>query len=428
MSTTERKDTSPDAENLHPDGGDARAEHSGPDGGDARAVLREVSLRAARARRARLIGGICLLFLLLGGGWAGYWVLFLRDIESTDDAYTAGNLVRVSPRVSGTVKDIYVDNTQMVREGQVLARLDDADARLALERARSSLADAVRQTQGMMRESERLAAVISLRRTELTRAEGDYDRRRDRKTALSVSAEELSHARDNVAQAAAALRIAEHALQANRALLLNTPLPEQPLVRLRAHQLREAWLNLQRCEIKSPASGQVAKRAVQVGAHANPGDPLMAVVPLDGVWVDANFKEVQIGRMRIGQKARVRADMYGSSVTYSGTVVGFSAGTGSSFSLLPPENATGNWIKVVQRIPVKIALDPGQLGNSPLLVGLSCSVSVDVRDAGGSMLATSPGQGPETPVFSTEALDQNLESINQEIESIIASHSDSHQP
>jgi membrane fusion protein (multidrug efflux system) len=389
-----------------------------------------------RSGRARAIGGLLLFFSLAGAIWFGYWHLFLRMEESTDDAYVAGNLVRVSPQVSGSVREILADNTQRVRAGQTLLRLDETDADLALRRARAALAYAVRQTRSLMAESERLRSVVVLRRKELDKASGDYQRRRDRKTAMAVSEEELGHARDNLAIAGIALRVAEDDLQRNYLLLQDKKLEEQPSVRQCANQMREAWLALKRCEIKSPVDGHVARRTAQVGMHVVPGSALMAVVPLHEVWVDANFKEVQLARMRIGQTARIVADIYGGAVEYAGVITGFSAGTGSSFSLLPPENATGNWIKIVQRVPVKIALNSRDLEKAPLLVGLSCSAHIDVRDTGGVMLAATlpaagphadagaeapaPGAAPETaPLFRTAALDQDFTEIDREIAAII---------
>ena len=381
----------------------------------------EHAARMARTRRFRLIGGLCALFLLIGVAWLGYWLFFLRFEESTDDAYVAGNLVRVSPLVSGSVREILVDNTEAVSAGQVLVRLDSTDAALALERARSSLADAVRQIRSLMSESDRLAAMVELRKSELAKAKGDLARRVNRKTAMAVSEEELSHARDNLAIAQSSLEAAEHSLQVNHMLLQGKSLREQPQVLLHAQMLREAWLAFKRCEIKSPVAGYVAKRSAQVGVYVTPGTPLMAVVPLGEVWVDANFKEVQLTRMRIGQPAVIEADLYGRSIKYKGTVLGFSAGTGSSFSLLPPENATGNWIKVVQRVPVKIVLEKEELDKAPLLIGLSCTVHVKVADHDGVMLSPLPPKGAveNAPVYSTTALEYDLKEINKEIEDII---------
>jgi membrane fusion protein (multidrug efflux system) len=378
------------------------------------------SLRGAGPRR-RLVGGLCLFFLLAGGVWFLYWRFFLASLESTDDAYVAGNQARISAQVTGNVQEVFADNTQRVRAGQILLRLEDTDARLALSRARASLADTVRRTRSLMLESGRLSALADQRHREYDKARGDYARRREHRTAMSVSEEELSHARDNVAIAESALKAAQLALEVNRALLGEGPLQEQPQVLLAADQVREAWLALKRCEITSPVEGFVARRSAQVGLHVTPGQPLMAVIPLAEIWVDANFKEVQLSRMRIGQPATVRTDFYGRSVVYHGTVAGFTAGTGSSFSLLPPENATGNWIKVTQRVPVKITLDPAELAQHPLLIGLSCLVSVDVSDTGGHLLAPVT----ETPaLYSTGALTPDLTAINAEIAGLIRENGD----
>ena len=272
-----------------------------------------------------------------------------------------------------------------------------------------------------MSESDRLAAMVELRKGELAKAKGNLARRVNRKTAMAVSEEELSHARDDLVIAQSSLEAAEHSLRVNHMLLQGKSLREQPQVLLRAQMLREAWLAFKRCEIRSPVDGYVAKRSAQVGVYVTPGTPLMAVVPLGEVWVDANFKEVQLTRMRIGQPASIEADLYGRSVRYTGRILGFSAGTGSSFSLLPPENATGNWIKVVQRVPVKIVLDKKELAKAPLLIGLSCAVRVKVADHDGVMLSPLPPRDAieHAPVYSTTALEYDLKEINKEIEDII---------
>ena len=374
--------------------------------------------------RARLVSSLLIIFCAAALVWGFYWLLVLRGTEHTDDAYVAGNLVQITPQVTGTVAAIFVDDTQGVKAGQVLVHLDDTDAKLALNRARLALADAVRQTAGRMAESERLATVVDLRRAELARAQGDYSRRlaaRASKT-LAVSEEDLMHARDALNVARVALRVAERDLATNQALLLNTPIAEQPEVLLKAHQMREAWLELLRCDIKSPVDGFVAKRSVQVGAHIAPGTPLMAVVPLQDVWVNANFKEVQLKDMRIGQSASVSVDFYGGKVEFHGTVAGFNAGTGSSFSLLPPENATGNWIKVVQRLPVKIVIPKEELAEHPLFVGLSCLVSVKTSEGDGPMLFT-PKEG--SAAYSTTILDYDLSRADTEIAEIIRVNSSS---
>lgn len=368
--------------------------------------------------RVRLVRALLVFFCLAALVWGFYWFLELRGTEHTDDAYVSGNLVQITPQIAGSVTAIFVDDTQGVKAGQLLVRLDSTDAALALNRARLALADSVRQTAGRMAESARLATVVELRRAELAKAEGDYERRKNAHATrtMAVSEEDLIHSRDAATVARVGLRVAQRDLAANQALLLDTPIEQQPDVLLRSHQLREAWLELLRCDIKSPVDGVVAKRSVQVGARVAPGMPLMAVVPLHDVWVNANFKEVQLKDMRIGQKVSVEADFYGNSVKYHGSVAGFNAGTGSSFSLLPPENATGNWIKVVQRLPVKIVIPAEELDAHPLFVGLSCFVSVDTSDADGPMLLT-PQESKA--VYSTTVLDYDLSQADKEIAEII---------
>ncbi len=381
----------------------------------------EGASKPQRSRRIRLLSGFCAFFLGIGLATACYWYFFLRLEVSTDNAYVAGNLVRISPQVAGSVVAIMADNCQRVQAGQALVHLDDTDTRLALDRARSALADTVRRTRSLMAESLRLASVVELHKLELAKARGDLERRRARRNSMAVSEEDFSHARDDLAIAEVALQVARNDMRRNHMLLQDTPLHEQPLVLLEAHRLREAWLSWKRCKIKSPVDGYVARRAVQLGMQVAPATPLMAVVPLSEVWIDANFKEKDLAHMRIGQPAMVRTDIYGGSVRYNGTIVGFSAGTGSSFSLLPPENATGNWIKVAQRVPVKIALQQEALATAPLLVGLSCSVQVDISESSGSMLVGA-AVPQETPVFRTNVLEYDLAEINKEIDAIISGH------
>ena len=379
-----------------------------------------VSAMVQRSRRNRFLVRFCVFFLGIGLATACYWYFFLRFEVSTDNAYVAGNQVRISSQVAGSVAAIMADNSQAVQAGQVLVRLDDTDARLALDRARSALAETVRRTRSLMAESGRLASIVELRRQELVKARGDLERRQVRMRVMAVSEEDFSHARDNLAIAEVALQVARDDMQRNQLLLQATPLHEQPSVLLEAHRLRDAWLAWKRCEIKSPVDGYVARRTVQVGMQVTPATPLMVVVPLSEVWVDANFKERDLAHMRIGQPAIIHADIYGSSVRYNGIIVGFSAGTGSIFSLLPPENATGNWIKVVQRVPVKITLEQESLAKAPLLVGLSCSVQVNISDRSGSMLGIAVPQ--DTPVFKTDSLEHDLAEINNEIDAIIVGH------
>ena len=339
-----------------------------------------------RRKRSRIMGLLMLAMLLAGAAWGAWWWFVLRGEEKTDDAYVAGDLVTVTARTTGTVIEILTDEADLVEEGAMLVRLDPADARLALDAAMDRLAVQVRTTRQRIAEAAQLEAVVGMRRVELAQRLANLARREALGRRNAVGVEELQLARESVLSAEKALVEARERRNATRALLLDTPLAEQPAVRLAAAEVRARWLDLARTEVRSPVSGKVARRAVQLGGQATPGKALMAVVPLDGLWVDANFKEVQLKRMRVGQPVRLRADLYGRDVTYTGKVAGLAAGTGSVFSLLPPQNATGNWIKIVQRVPVRIQLDPAELQANPLLAGLSMLAIVDVRDNSGPML------------------------------------------
>lgn len=359
------------------------------------------------------------IFALAGGVYTYQWFTVLRHQQETDDAYVGGNTVQIAPQIAGSVTAIAADDTDTVQAGAVLVRLDPADASLALEKARTLLAETVRQTRRLMTETAQLTAVVTQRRTDLARAHGDLARRESLVKADAVTKEDLQHAREAVQASEAALRNAEEQLKANKTLLLDTPLAQQPAVERAATQLREAWLTLQRTNIVSPVTGQVARRSVQVGTRVAPGTPLMAVVPLNHVWVDANFKEVQLRDMRIGQPAVITADMYGSTVHYTGKVAGFAAGTGSAFALLPPQNASGNWIKVVQRVPVRIELDPAQVAQHPLRVGLSMLVKVDTTNTSGPVMASAPRQNA---AYATTALEVDMREADAMIRQIITAN------
>jgi membrane fusion protein, multidrug efflux system len=351
--------------------------------------------------RARLLMVIVCVFLALGVAWAAWWYAVGRWYESTDDAYVGGNVVQVTPQVSGTVVAIQADDTEFVKAGQPLVELDKADSRVALERAETQLARAVRQVRNLFATNVQLAANVEVRRTELQRAQEDVARRERVTASGAVSVEELEHARDAVRNSQAALVAAEKQLEANRVLVDRTTVREHPDVQNAAAQVREAYLAWARTVLPAPVSGYVAKRNVQLGQRVAAGTPLMAVVPLEQVWVDANFKEGQLTSVRVGQPAALHADLYGSAIEYHGKVAGFGAGTGAVFALLPAQNATGNWIKVVQRVAVRITLDPKELAAHPLQLGLSMRVEVDTTERGGERLPqvarTAPGA--QTRVF-----------------------------
>jgi membrane fusion protein, multidrug efflux system len=337
-------------------------------------------------RRWRLLAGVAGAVLTVSLAYGLYWAQVLRWHETTDDAYVSGNVVEITPQISGTVVAIGADDTQFVKAGQQLVRLDGADARVALDQAEAQLARTVRDVRNQFATSAQLEAAAAARQTALTAAQSDLTRRERLGASGAVSGEELQHARDAVKAAAADLTAARQQLAANRARVDGTTLRDHPEVRDAAAAVRSAYLTWARTELPAPVAGFIARRSVQLGQRVSPGTPLMAVVPLDQVWVDANFKEPQLASMRVGQPVRLSADLYGNHVVFHGRVAGFGAGTGAAFSLLPAQNATGNWVKIVQRVPVRVALDPRELAAHPLQIGLSMRADVDVHDRSGARL------------------------------------------
>ena len=359
-----------------------------------------VSKTAQRARFKWLViaGGS---FIVIGLFYAAYWFTALRHFERTDDAYVQGNLVQITPQVPGTVVAVNADDTDFVKAGAPLVALDRADAEVALAQAQAVLAQTVREVRSLYSANATGSANVTLRQAEVTRAradlakaEDDLARRQGLTASGAVSGEELNHAQSGVSNASAALAATQAALVAAQQQLATSQnltdgatVQTHPNVERAAAKVREEYLDYARTLLPAPVSGYVARRTVQVGQRVAPGAPLMAIVPLDQVWVDANFKEVQLRNMRIGQPVVLTADAYGKTVEYHGTVAGLGVGTGAAFALLPAQNATGNWIKVVQRLPVRIALDPKELAEHPLRVGLSMEVVVDVADTRGRTLA-----------------------------------------
>lgn len=359
---------------------------------------------------------LTLLFIIVAVAYGIYWFLVLRHYEETDDAYVAGNQVQIMAQVSGSVTKVWADNTDYVQKGDPLVTLDQTDAQQAFEKAQTQLAASVRQTRQQMINSKQLQASIEVKKTALSQAQTDLNRRIPLGAANLIGREELQHARDTVASTQAELDVAIQQYNANQAIVLGTKLEQQPAVLQAATEVRNAWLALQRTKIVSPISGYVSRRSVQPGAQITTTTPLMAVVPATNLWIDANFKETQLAHMRIGQPATVISDIYGDDVKYTGKVVGLDMGTGSAFSLLPAQNATGNWIKVVQRLPVRIELDEKQLAEHPLRIGLSTLVEVNTTDRGGEMLAS---QVRSAPVYESNAREIGLEPVNKLINDII---------
>ena len=369
-----------------------------------------------RGKRKGLLLLLTLLFVVIAVAYGIYWFLVLRHFEETDDAYVAGNQVQIMSQVSGSVTKVWADNTDFVQKGDVLVTLDETDARQAFEKAQTQLATSVRQTRQSIINSKQLQASVELKKTALAQAQSDLNRRVPLGSANLIGREELQHARDAVASAQAALDVAVQQYNANQAIVLDTPLEEQPAVKQAATEVRNSWLALQRTKIVSPLTGYVSRRAVQPGAQISVTTPLMAVVPATNLWVDANFKETQLAHMRIGQTATIISDFYGDEVEYKGKVVGLDMGTGSAFSLLPAQNATGNWIKVVQRLPVRVELDAQQLADHPLRIGLSTTEKVDTSARDGAVLAK---QARTTPAYESNAREINLEPVNTLINNIV---------
>lgn len=359
---------------------------------------------------------LAVLFVVIGVAWLVYWFLVLRHYQETDDAYVAGNQVQVMAQVSGSVNKVAFDDTDYVKKGDVLVTLDKTDAEQAFEKAQTALATSVRQTHQLIINGKQYQATIELQKTALVQAQADLKRREPLGAANLIGREDLQHARDAVATAQAQLDVAVQQYNANQAMILNTSLENQPAVKQSAAELRDAWLALQRTDVVSPINGYVSRRSVQVGSQISTSTPLLAIVPADNLWVDANFKETQLAKVRIGQPATVISDIYGDDVVYHGKVVGLDMGTGSAFSLLPAQNATGNWIKVVQRLPVRIELDPQEVAKHPLRIGLSTLVSVDTDNIEGGVLATSVRS---TPAYESNALALDLAPVNQLIADII---------
>jgi membrane fusion protein (multidrug efflux system) len=342
---------------------------------------------AQNGTRRRALIGVAAIVLLGGIVWGAYWLLYARYFQSTDDAYVGGDIVAVTARDPGTVLALHADNTQWVTRGQLLVELDPANAKIALQSAEADLGHTVRQVSALFAKADELRAVIAQAHVQLAQAQADYARRAQAVKDGAVSQEDLTHALDALANAKNAVSATQSQLEQTLSQTRGTTVATNPDVLAAEARLRNAMLTLDHMRITAPVDGSVAQRSVQLGEQIAAGTPLMAVVPLNDAWIDANFKEVQLSRMRIGQPVKVTADMYGGGVTFHGRVVGLSAGSGAAFALLPPQNATGNWIKIVQRVPVRIALDPKELKDHPLRVGLSVSASVDVRDQSGPLVA-----------------------------------------
>lgn len=348
---------------------------------------------AANTRR-RNLGILAGVVAICAVGYGGYWYRYARYSQSTDDCYVNGDVVQITTEIPGTVMQLHVDDTQSVGRGQPLLELDPVDAQVAVSNAEANLARAVRAVRALFAQADQLRAAIRDREVELRQAEQDHERRSGLLSDGAVSSEELQHTQDRITEVRASLTAAREQLNETTAQIDGTTIPTHPQVLAAIGAVRDASLALRRTRLSAPVPGIVARRSVQVGQRVAAGTPLMGIVPLDAVWVDANFKEVQLRDMRVGQPVTLRADMYGRSAAYHGKLVGLSAGSGTAFALLPAQNASGNWIKIVQRLPVRIELDPSELRAHPLRIGLSVTATVDIRDTSGSLVSQQVRQIP----------------------------------
>jgi membrane fusion protein (multidrug efflux system) len=391
------------------------------------------SVAASNPTRKKALVTLASIVVIAGLGWTAYEWLVASHYESTDNAYVQGNVIQITPQIGGTVMAILADDTDFVKAGQPLVKLDPADAQVALDQSRANLAQTVRQVRTLYANNASLSAQITLRESDVARAQTDIARATDdlnRRQVLvgngAVSKEEFNHAqtqlatgKSTLAAAQAGVAAAKEQLASNQTMTDGTPIDQHPSVMVAAAKLREAYLATQRAALPAPVDGYVARRTVQLGQRVAAGTPLMAIIPLNQLWVDANFKEVQLRHIRIGQPVQLTADIYGKKVDYKGTVTGLGMGTGAAFALLPAQNATGNWIKVVQRVPVRVALDAAQVAQNPLRVGLSMEATVDVSNLDGKMLADAPRPAALVQTNVYEALDAGAA---EEVRKVIAAN------
>jgi len=369
-----------------------------------------------KTKRKKAFGIFFFILIITTALTALYWFFFLKDYQSTEDAYVNGNQIVISSQVAGNVRQSNVENMDFVHAGDVLLELDDTDYQLSFSQAQNTLVSAVRQISQLGYTVKQLEATVQANQTALTKAQGDLARREQLGKSGAIDKESLQHAREAVMTAEANLKAVKNQLAANKSLLMNVPLKEQPEIQKAISSVKQAWLNLQRTKITSPIDGYVARRSTQVGQKVAVGSALMAVIANDQMWVDANFKETQLKDMRIGQPVKLSFDLYGHDVKFDGKIEGIEMGTGSAFSVLPAQNATGNWIKVVQRVPVRISLDPQQITRYPLRIGLSTLVEVNIADTKGEMLSQ---QKRTAPLYATNTLSYDESAVENLIEKII---------
>lgn len=379
--------------------------------------LLEYKPKNKNAKRNKAILITALVFVLIGAVWLTYWLVYGRFYQYTDDAYVDGNNVVITPQVPGIVESFSVMDADYVPEGRVLVELDKTDAKISLDKAVADLGNAVRDVMRLFQEANQYEALIEVKKAAFVKAAQDYDHRKNLVGEGGVSLEDFEHAIAALKGSFSDLVATEHQYIAAEAQVENTTVETHPQVEQMKNRVRDAYVFLQRCTIKAPATGLVAQRSVQVGENVKPGQPLMAVVPLDQMWVTANYKEVQLTKMRVGQPVSITSDIYGGSVEFKGVIAGIGGGTGSVFSVLPPQNATGNWIKIVQRVPVRIVLNQEQIKQYPLRLGLSMEVTVDVHDTQKPFV---PAIRPQEPLYQTDVFATQEEGAEALIAQVIA--------
>lgn len=377
---------------------------------------KQITDKSTNHKRNRALFLVLLIVALLGTAWFMYWYFHGRFYIYTNDAYVGGNIVVVTPRISGTVISISADDTDFVEQGRILLELDKTDALIALEKTIANLGQSVRQVTALVETTKQIKSLIGLKKAAFIQAAQDYERRNALVGAMAVSLEDFEHSVADLNSSFADLISTEHYYLSLVAQTGNTTIAEHPLVEEAQQLLREAFLQVQRCTLFSPVEGLVAKRNIQVGEQINPAQSLMSIIPLDQIWVDANYKETQLRHVRIGQLVKVHCDLYGDRIDFEGVVGGIAGGTGSVFSLLPPQNATGNWIKIVQRLPVRIYLNPTQIKNHPLRLGLSMHTTINVHQEN---LPVIPPKKPAMPIYSTDIFYTQQKGVEEIIKEVI---------
>lgn len=367
-------------------------------------------------KRAKMLWLLTAVLVTIGLGWFLLWFFYLQYFADTDDAYANGSTVNISPAVSGSVVAFYADDTDLVLEGQLLVELDRTYYQIAYEKALANLATQVLQLKQLRDDAFAAQANVEVKKRLLSKSQFDYENRSLLVNSKAVSKEEFIHSQDDLSIAENTLKQAEYQLKTAQDILGNTSIEQHPLLEEKKAEVREAYYNINHCSIYAPTTGYIAKRAVNVGQSVQRTSNLMAIIPTTYVWVDANFKETELTYMRVGQSATVWFDLYGSHVKYQGKVLGIGLGSGSVFSIIPPQNATGNWIKIVQRIPVRISLDPEMVKKYPVRLGISAEVKVDITDQNLPFLTQVP---PSKPVATTDVFDIHLKEVNTIIEQIV---------